>query len=245
MQNASRQRAASVITASAIAVASMLGAVEESAAQDIGDRSNLAFIGFDARQDAHYPYLGLIHHFSGNVLDDGLLFRVGGYRADYQYTTGASYDGTATSVDAMVGYQKNAGSYVMRGFIGVEHSDHDISPANPADANSGADTGVKVQGEIETDFAARNYFGLIAMYGSAKESYWARGRLGYNFSGNIVGGEAFLTGDQEFNERRLGAFVMMTNMAPMTFTLSGGYSNSGDSRGGTSGYVTAELAVLF
>ena len=131
MQTISRKQAGRFIMATALATASMVGAVGSSMADEMGDRSNIAYIGADMRENSHYPYIGLIHHFSGDVMDDGVLLRIGGYRADYEYNTGTQYDATATAFEALVGYQRNTGDYIMRGYIGLDYADHDIHPSEP------------------------------------------------------------------------------------------------------------------
>jgi hypothetical protein len=230
---------------SVTAIACIVGSGGVASAAD----STILFAGGDVREKAYYPFLGLIHHFSGDILTDGFLVRVFGYHSNYEYSTtavaGGKVDGKADGLDVMVGYQKVMESYAMRGYFGLDYEDHNLSPDNMVDSNRGADTGAKVQGEFETDFASPNYVSLIASYGTAKDRYWARLRGGHDFSGFVIGPEAILTGDKEFDEQRIGAFVLVRKILPAMLSVSAGYSDSGNARGGSSPYLTFEISRAF
>ncbi|MDO9365687.1 MAG: cellulose biosynthesis protein BcsS [Methylotenera sp.] len=233
---------------SLLAAACALGPVSTVNAGDLG-AGTVVFGGFDAREKAYYPYVGLIHNFSGNILKDGFLARVVGYDVHYKYDSAVATDGTvdahATVFEAMVGYQKVTESYALRGYVGLDYEHHRLSPDNTFDSNRGTHVGGKVQGEFETDFAAQNYVGLIATYGSAVDRYWVRARAGRDFGGFVVGPEALVKGDREYNEQRLGAFLILRNVLPALVTVSAGATDSGDRRGGVGPYISMELSTTF
>ena len=220
--------------------------VEPEPAAVAGAGATILFGGFDIREKANYPYVGVIHHFSGDVLASGFLFRAFAWRADYEYSTDLfNVDATANAYDVMVGYQKVFDKYALRGYVGLDYENHDLSPDNPLDSNQGSDTGVKVQAEYETDYALQNYGSVIASYGTAKDRYWARARGGREFSGYVVGPEVLFTGDNEFDEWRVGGFVMARKFLPVSFSVSAGYSDSGSRRAGSSPYLTLEISRTF
>lgn len=218
-------------------------------ADETGAGSTILFGGWDVREKTDYPYVGVIHHFSGDLLSSGFLVRALVYQADYEYDSaavaGGEVDGRATGGDLMIGYQKVYETYSARGYIGLDYEDHDLSPNNVFDSNRGSDTGVKVQVELETDYALPKYGSLIASYGTAKDRYWARLRGGYDFSGYVVGPEVLLTGDDEYDESRIGVFVTLRKILPVSLTVSAGYSDSDDNRGDSSGYFTFEISRTF
>lgn len=211
--------------------------------------STLLFAGVDGREKSWYSYVGARHHFSGDLTSDGFLLRAFALYGQYDYTSnavaGGKVDGDVVGFDTMLGYQKRLESIYLRGYVGLDYEDHDLSPDNVFDSNRGSDFGVKVQGEIETDLRSPYYGALIASYGSAKERYWARLRGGYNLNGYIVGPEGLATGNDESSEQRLGAFLMLTNLGPVGLTVSTGYSDVDDNRGGGSLYGTLELTTSF
>jgi len=214
-----------------------------------GAKSTVVFAGADAREKNYYPYAGLIHHFNGDITGDGVLLRVFGLYSIYSYTTNAvatgDVDAHATAFDVMVGYQKALQDFTLRGFLGLDYEDHHLSPDNPFDANRGSDTGVKVQGEVETNYGSPYYGSLIGSFGSAKDRYWTRLRGGYNFRSFIVGPEGLLTGDQVHDEQRVGAFIMLTDIGPVLVSFSTGYSHTNENRGGGSPYGSIEISTSF
>lgn len=238
--------AMSILAAASIfGPASMVNA--GAAGQDTQD--TIVFGGYDAREKAYYPYAGLIYHASGDILADGFLARVAGYDVHYKYDSAATPDRTvdahATVLEAMVGYQKVNESYTLRGYAGADFESHGMSPNNHFDRNLGSHLGLKVQGEVETDYASRNYVGVIATYGTAVDRYWVRGRVGRDFGGFVVGPEAVVKGDSQYNEHRVGIFLNLRNITPNMFTISVGASNAGDSRGGNSPYTSMEFSRTF
>ncbi|MFC3674921.1 cellulose biosynthesis protein BcsS [Ferrovibrio xuzhouensis] len=232
----------------AAAAALLAGGCFVSAAAHAQDATVL-FTGIDARDKSYYGYVGAIHHLSGNLTDDSFLLRADGLYGQYDYQSsavaGGKVDGDVRSFDVLGGYQKAFESFFLRGYAGLEFEDHSLSPDNVLDSNRGSDFGVKVMGQFETALTLPYYADLIASYGSAKERYWTRLRGGYNFSGYVVGPEALATGNDESSEQRLGAFLMLTNLGQFGLTMSGGYSDTDENRGGSSAYGTLELSTTF
>lgn len=217
-------------------------------ADQSGAGSTVLFAGYDVREKSHYPYAGVVHHFSGDLLSDGFLFRAFVYKADYEYTiesTNIDVDASADGADVMIGYQKVMDDYAIRGYVGLDYEDHDLSPDNAFDSNRGSDTGIKAQFEYETDYASPKYASFIASYGTAKDRYWGRLRVGREFSGYVIGPEALLTGDDEYDEKRIGAFVTARKFLPVSFSVSAGYSDSGDERADSSAYLNLEISRTF
>lgn len=233
-----------IVSATAIACVFASGGLANAA--ETGAGSTILFAGGDVREKTHYPYVGVIHHFSGDILSSGFLLRAFAYQADYEYSTSTgNVDGRADGADLMIGYQKVMDSYVARGYIGLDYENHDLSPDNLLDSNRGSDTGTKVQLELETDYASSKYASLIASYGSAKDRYWARLRAGHDFSGYVIGPEVLFTGDDEFDERRIGAFVTVRKILPVSLSVSAGYSDTDNNRGASSAYLNFEISRTF
>jgi hypothetical protein len=136
-----------------------------------------------------------------------------------------------------------------RAYVGLDFEGHNLTPDNPFDSNRGDAFGVHVRAELETAYASLSpfYGSLLASYGSAKERYWVRGRVGYNFQGFIVGPEGIVTGNPETHDDRVGAFLTIRNpnLTPLEISVSGGYSNTNLNRGGAGGYGALELSLAF
>ena len=242
------QMARKLSAISLLSATCVFGSVGTVNAADMGG-GTVVFGGVDARERAYYPYIGIIRNFSGDIISSGFMGRLVGFNTHYKYSTntvsGGAVDGEAESLEALVGYQKVTESYALRGYVGLDYEHHHLSPDNTFDSNRGTHYGVKVRGEFETDFAAQDYVGLVATYGSARERYWARARAGRDIGGYVVGPEALLMGDREYDEQRIGAFLIFRNILPALFTVSAGYSDSGGAHAGEAPYVSMELSTTF
>ena len=211
--------------------------------------STVPFVGFDIRERSYYAYAGVVHAFNKNLAKDGFLFRAMGLYNPYSYASavavGGNIDGRMSAYDVLIGYQKISQSFVTRIYVGLDFEGHHLSPDNLSDTNRGNAYGVHVRGELETPYYSPYYGSLLASYGSAKDRYWVRGRAGYNFQGVILGPEAMATGNRESHEQRVGGFVTLRSAVPFELSMSAGYSNTNDVRGGASAYGTVELSYAF
>jgi len=208
--------------------------------------STILFAGADAREESDVGYVGLSYHYSGDILSDGLIVRTSASRSNYEYKTNfGETDADVVGFELMVGYQKVMQSFTARGLIGLDYEDHDFSPDNIFDDNRGSDTGVKVRAELESDFSSPNYASVFASYGTAKDRYWLRLRGGREFSGFVVGPEVAFLGDQEYDEQRLGFFLTVKKLIPVSLSVSAGYADLDTDRGESSPYLAFEVSKTF
>jgi hypothetical protein len=213
--------------------------------------SAVVFGGVDDRTQSIYGYAGAMVALNGNVATDGFLFRAMGLYNPYNYSTpavvGGNVDGRMTAFDVLFGYQKYLEGLTARLYAGLDYEGHNLTPDNPFDTNRGDAFGVHVRAELETTYGSSSpfYGSLLASYGSAKERYWARGRVGYNSQGIILGPEVIATGNPQTYDNRVGAFITFRNVAPIELSISGGYSRTNPSRGGGSAYGALELSAAF
>lgn len=206
-------------------------------------------VGVDAREKSAYGYVGLVHNFRENVLDDGLLARVVAYGGRYKYSTPAVVGGEVradySALEALLGYQKVFTSFAVRGYLGAEYEGHQLSPQNSFDGNHGGHLGAKVRFDIESDFAAPEYYNLIATYGTARDRYWARGRVGHDFSGYVVGPEVIASGDRAADEERFGVFLNVRTLLPAMLSISAGQARTARTSAGRTPYLTVEYSTSF
>lgn len=215
--------------------------------------STVVFGGMDLRTQSVYGYGGVVYALNGNLATDGFLLRAMYLYNTYYYSTpavfGGNVDGRMNAADVLIGYQKTYQGVTARFYTGLDFEGHRLIPDNPFDTNRGDAFGVHVRAELETAYASTSplYGSLLASYGSAKERYWVRGRVGYNAQGIIFGPEAITTGNHETHDNRVGAFVTIRspNFTPVEISFSGGYSSTNANRGGASGYGALELSLAF
>lgn len=244
----------SVIKRAAIAAVLASGSLLSLSAACLADDPDLlagttVFAGGDARNRQEYPYIGFVHHFTGNLTDDGYLLTFFGDYAWYRYHSPASPSGTvrgqAPAFDIMPGYQYVAGIWTLRGYVGFDYEHHYLVPRNPADTQAGSHAGVNVQGEAETAYDFPYYGSLIGSFGSAVDRYWGRLRVGYNSLAISAGPEVIGAGDDEYQEQRVGAFLNVKSFLPVLLSFSVGYARTSPSRGGSTPYGTFEISTSF
>ena len=218
-------------------------------ANDLDKGTTIAWAGVEARQKNVSPYIGLNHYFTGDNFSDGFLMRLDGYYSNYEYNTtavvGGKVNANAYAADALIGYQMATEGAILRGMVGPEWANHNLSPANTPDKNNGSDIGVKVRAEIESDYSSAFYGDLVGSYGTAKDHYYGRARAGYDFGGDIFGPEGSLEGNGQYQERRVGAFLSSYDFDPVYLSGSVGYSKMEDRSGGGSPYFTLEISTRF
>ena len=209
------------------------------------------FAGVSGNEDSTFGYIGGIQALNGDIAKQGILLRgmlsYGQYDYDTIAVAGGNVDGKAIGAELGVGYQwVNPGSRFSI-YGGIDHQDHDLSPNDPSNSVSGAETGAAVQAEIET-LGAPWYGGLIGKYSTAYDSYWVRGRVGYAFGSLTVGPEVVLAGNEEYEETRYGLFLNLPVSKSLSLSLSAGHSKAeGDSTRNdqTGAYVGANVTATF
>lgn len=82
-------------------------------------------------------------------------------------------------------------------------------------------------------------------YSTAFDTYWALGRIGYKTGMFTFGPEGAALGNLDYDQLRIGAFVMFNLFDTGLFlTLSGGYADT-DGIGGGGVYGTGNLVATF
>lgn len=210
--------------------------------------STTVFTGVTAKEDSWYAYLGGVHALNGDINQEGWLVRafIGGGEADYS-AGGAlgNVDVDLFDADAMVGYQIFEGRNRYTGYIGIHYHDTDLSPNDPANSTQGDEIGAKIQLEADSWIGDFWNLGAIASYSTANDAYWARARLGYDWGGGwLIGPEGVLSGDDEYDEQRIGAFISGIPVGPLNASLAVGYADTSRS-GNDSIYGSLGLSMQF
>jgi hypothetical protein len=196
---------------------------------------------------------GGIYAFNG-LANSGLFVRAFGGNAWYDYQAGVPFgevDGDLAMADALVGYQFVQNNLRLGVSVGVDYQDHDLSPEDTGNSVRGDETGFKVIADVGTLVAGPWFFDVMGSYSTAFDTYWTRGRVGYEFGKLVIGPEGILFGNEGFDAHRIGGFVqfdMPVNGAFTRTTLAAGYEEHEDNGtfGGREGaYGTLNFAVAF
>jgi opacity protein-like surface antigen len=221
----------------------------------------ISYAGVDGAHHAVDYYSGTLVKLNGDFNKNGLILRSEGIIADYNYrATGnpaATADPTATaqpgtkvdardrSLDVMLGYQWVFADWSATGYLGYEVRDVHLSPDDLNNSVRGTDSGFKVALELETDDESNQpfYGDFETSYSMAFNSYWAQGRVGYNFQkvmsaqSVIFGPEASVLDDDGDVATRVGAFAtiryQLTPQIPVrvTFNIGNQFVSGSDSSG--------------
>lgn len=209
----------------------------------------LAMAGGETNAGTTYSaaYAGLIApiHSRFGGLGNGFVQRWWVDRLTYSYdNNGKNTEAEQLGAEGSLGYQKSGawGSWAF--FAGAVYRHTNFSPDAPDNpARSGFVRGrIQVEGEriLNPDWRIN----VNANYVTGQDSYWARGRVLYNVNRRmLVGPEAIVLGDPNFQIRQYGGVVMGLNVLSIAdVAVRGGAREAND---GTTFYFGLELARPF
>ena len=186
------------------------------------------YTGFEFVDDANFYYAGFLAALNGDLSRRGFVIQGFGGFGDYDYLNsavpGGSVNADLTEASGLVGYQFFSGNVRFRGFGGVDWQDNDLSPADPANPVSGKETGFVTTASVTTVDPKPLYFDLFGSYSITNQTYWSRGRIGYNFGRVVIGPEGAFYGNENFNSQRAGAFIKFPLGKRLDVTAAGGFN---------------------
>lgn len=240
----------------AIAVA-VFGSVLASPAQcggslkDPAEQSTVVWSGVDGARGSYDIYGGGITALNGDISKNDILLRADGTYVNLK-------EGDVWQGDALAGYQVAMDSVTISGFMGF---DYQRLPGSSNGKPLGDEAGFKVAAAIETDRNAAVLGTLLADYSTAFDTYWTKGRIGYNVKDFVIGPEGGFSGNEYYRASKMGGFISIpvTSFVGRTaaLDLSGGYQwvtsfdnggtgvATGSTVGATGGYVSVGLSILF
>jgi hypothetical protein len=166
--------------------------------------------GGELTKNSHEAWTGLFFALNRDFSKDGFVLRLLGSTGSYDYKgVTQTFDSDYYQGDAMIGYQIVRGGLDIAAYVGVEHLNYDISPDDTFNKLRGSDTGFKAALDFETNGRDGRPFYFLARgsYSTAFDSYFALGRIGYDFGRFTIGPEAWLLGDTSYNAHRIGGFI--------------------------------------
>ena len=229
--------------------------------------------GGEITNGAWESYTGAYFSFNRDFNRAGLFGRIYGSYGSYEDSTRLEFeeeglgrlrvDGDYWTGDLMLGYLwvrggldiavMFGGEYQKRKATAIFYPDEEI-PFGLGGRGTDNEWGFKVGASIETNGNDNRpiYFALEGTYSTAFESYYALGRIGYDFGRFTFGPEAWALGDDSGDAQRVGAFLKLDVPFGTTFSTiigSAGYQFSNESFAGEFGaegaYATVELRTAF
>ncbi|MEM7619498.1 MAG: cellulose biosynthesis protein BcsS [Pseudomonadota bacterium] len=203
------------------------------------------FSGVGVSENSVGIYSGAVAALNGDLDKSGFVVRIVSTVGWYDYdSSGTNIDGDYFQGDILIGYQATENGITLRGYIGPDYQDHELSPDDLTNEVRGSETGIKVSFDLERERYSKSpyHFELRGSYSTSFDTYYALGRVGLNLDYAAIGPEVWAFGDEEGDAQRVGAFILfdyaLSKEYVGTLAFSGGYQFSSDSGNtGTSPYA--------
>jgi len=217
----------------------MIGALALSAGTARADE-RLFLTGAEYADAAYYTYLGLVLPGPGRENGRGFLQRYWLDRFGYEYLGGPGrVEASAWGAEASLGYGAGSASGWWSVWLGVRHTDTDLTPDDPGAEARGSQTGAKVQAEFERALSSAWRFGAMGSYANQQNGYWGRMRFMYGASPvRSYGIELVANGNDEADSTAAGlVFTARPADSRFTVSLKAGYRFQDDDYDGAYGGV--------
>ncbi len=176
------------------------------------------WVGADAAGKAWSVYSGLAAAPFGDIRTDGLRLRSSmayGQYAYKQHKTMADFRGTMTTADLLVGYQKQFGAVIVKGFVGGSAEQHEIVASgarllaiDTENAVQGGRISIKAALETWISFGNTGFLQTDINWSEAFSAYGGRLRAGYRINPAFSTGlELAAHGNINHDAGRAGAFL--------------------------------------
>jgi hypothetical protein len=191
-------------------------------------------------------YAGVLYAPMG-MHQSGLRLAGFGLRGRYRYDGGDNelFKANFVAADALVGWATVFSKGAFTFSVGANHQNHRVRPFDPDNPVQGSKTGFKAQADLWVHPTPETLLFAIGSFSTAFDTYYALGRLGYDFTGSRVffGPEVGGLGNDRTDQFRVGAHLTGIKLGPAKLTVSGGWFHE---RGeGDGGYATANLDFPF
>jgi opacity protein-like surface antigen len=191
-------------------------------------------------------YMGVLYAPNG-MEQSGLRLAAFGLTGQYRYhgDDAELFRGKFVSADGLIGWSNVFDNGALTLSIGANYQDHRVRPLDPSNTVAGARTGFKVEGDLWLNPTPVTLVYLLGSYSTAFDTYYAIGRLGYDFAGSgvFLGPEVGGQGNDRTDQVRVGAHVSGVTLGTAKLGVSGGFMRErGD---GCGWYATANLDFSF
>jgi hypothetical protein len=170
------------------------------------------FTGFESSDNYTSAYVGGGYAFGKGFHQESLRLRAVGSLGRYHYDSSLEsdgvwvptrFDGDASFMAALAGYEFHFGRVISKIFAGVEAVDQQINPRDPNNSVQGSEIGFRIVSENWIDLSPIWHLSADAAYGTAFQEYWSLVRIGYRLKPRLsVGLEGGAVGNQEYDAGR-------------------------------------------
>jgi Cellulose biosynthesis protein BcsS len=192
-------------------------------------------------------YTGVLYAPQGMHLS-GWRLSAFGLVGRYEYhggDNGELFKGRFVSSDALVGWSHVFGNGAFTLQVGANYQDHRVKPSDPNNPVVGSKLGFKAQADLWFNPNQQTLIYGLASYSTAFNTYYAVGRVGYDFLKTEVyfGPEIGALGNDRTDQQRVGVHFTGIKVGPGKVTISGGWMHE---RGeGNGGYAAGSIDFSF
>lgn len=190
--------------------------------------STAIWTGAAFKENVGAGFIGGVWAFNRNLDTEGFLFRGQYLYVGYDFSSTLSPTGTADGNlnrgDAQIGYQWVRNGWTASIFAGADYQNYRISPASADDGQLKDGFGVIFTGRL-ANLGSKTPVSLEGNYSTINNTYWVRGRAGYNFGQFTIGGEIGALGNKAFDEARYGAFISTDLARGLILQANAGYAD--------------------
>jgi outer membrane immunogenic protein len=206
-----------------------------------------AFTGVDVGKHSVSGFAGALISPYKDLDTSGLRFWMMGEGGAYKYPADGSFiRGHYESGDALAGYSWEGDNYsiaLLGGFNAINHTLNEIDTTNPV---QGTRFGFKVRADATVNPTPKTLTAGEAEYSTAFNTYSSKAKFGYDFTNGkqiFFGPEAGASGDDRYNQWRIGAHVSQIKFWSLQVDVSAGFAR--DSVVGDGAYGTVEISTSF
>lgn len=209
-------------------------------------KSTVLFFGAEFEPHSYNLESGFATALNGDISKDGFLLAgtIDFGEANWNFA-GTKNNTDSYAAKALVGYQMYLDGIYVAALAGVDFQKNKTKPLSGISKTDGKKVGFVVQGELETTAVQAPYFGIGGSYSTANNTYWTRGRAGYNTGSFKFGPEVTALGDKDTDTIRVGGFVSDIKLGMLNVGFSLGYTNESDGKRNDGVYGGVELTTEF
>lgn len=209
-------------------------------------KSTVLFFGAELEPHSYNLESGFAIALNGDISKNGFLFAgtFGFGEADWKFA-GTKNNTDSYAAKALIGYQMYLDGLYVAALAGVDFQKNKTKPLAGIAKTDGKEFGFVVEGELETTAVQAPYFGIGGSYSTANNTFWTRGRVGYNTGSFKFGPEVTALGDKDTDTVRIGGFVSDIKLGMLNVGFSLGYTNESDGKRNDGAYGGVELTTEF
>jgi hypothetical protein len=207
----------------------------------------LGFSGYDVAKRSHGGWVGALISPVTDLDTSGPRLYIVAEGGTYKYAVdGGTIRGIETGGTLLAGRGFEGDNYSINLLAGANAVNHMLSAIDQTNRVQGTAFGVKLRADAWVNPTPQTLVYGEAEYSTAFHSYFAKAKFGYDVTQAqqiFIGPEVAASGNQRYDQWRVGAHVTQLKFGKINMDISAGYAH--DSSVGASAYGTTEFSTKF